>query len=94
MAANAHAAPERAHQDLIDRDYVIGLEATITRLTRELAQERAEHARAVAEFAVEREQLQTRVAEIVADREAIWGSTTWRAGRLVTTPVRIAKRGK
>ncbi|MCL1869575.1 MAG: class I SAM-dependent methyltransferase [Promicromonosporaceae bacterium] len=85
---HAQAAREiaaRHHAELVQRDHIIGLEASVARAQRELEAERAA-------FEAETERLSGLVTELADDRADLRGSTTWRAGRLVMAPVRLLKR--
>ncbi|MFT4287268.1 class I SAM-dependent methyltransferase [Nocardioides sp.] len=69
------------HAELVSRDSVVGLEATIVRLEAELAAQRA-RART----------LRRRLREALAETKSLRQSHTWRVGRVVTSPLGKLKR--
>ncbi|WP_125774514.1 class I SAM-dependent methyltransferase [Antribacter gilvus] len=82
-AHRAHAAAEEAHRALVSRDNIIGLESQIARLEKDLEKARSEANEVHAQLALAAE-----------DRQAVYRSATWRAGRLVLTPLNVVKRNR
>jgi len=79
--------PATLHEALIQRDHVIGLEAEVARAKWDLEDYKA---RAKQEY----QDLADKYNLAVRDLEALRASTTVRAGRLVTAPMRVLKRAK
>lgn len=82
------------HRLLTTRDHVIGLEAQVknAEARADTAEARAAEARARlkrAEQTLARER-----KELAREREEMVRSRTWRAGRLVTAPIRVLRRGR
>lgn len=75
------AALLATHAELVARDNVIGLEATIASLEARLAKARATN-----------ESLRQKVRRARAEIDALRGSSTWRVGRFVTRPLGKLKR--
>ncbi|MCL1900433.1 MAG: hypothetical protein FWG11_08005 [Promicromonosporaceae bacterium] len=81
---------DELHALLVERDYVLGLEATIDRIGRDKFDE--------AELRAEITDLRAHLAEVaahleaaVAERDALRASATWRAGRLVLAPLSMIR---
>ncbi|AEG45126.1 bifunctional 2-polyprenyl-6-hydroxyphenol methylase/3-demethylubiquinol 3-O-methyltransferase UbiG [Isoptericola variabilis] len=81
----ARALAEEKHQTLVLRDYVLGLEAQVARAAKELE-------RVTSESEADRTRLERLVDDLVKERDAMRKSVTWKVGRLLMTPVRLAKR--
>lgn len=77
----AREEQEATHRAMTVRDHVVGLEATAARAERdvEALQGQVEH-------------LHRELAAAAEDRERIRRSTTWKAGRIATVPLRLARR--
>lgn len=69
------------HQELTAVDNVIGLEATNSRLLKDLRRARTRN-----------RDLEKRVAELEAEIAAIRTSSTWKAGRVLTRPLGKLRR--
>lgn len=69
------------HRGLVQRDFIVGLEAQLARTSREAEKARTELAEAKAT-----------IADLVHERWRLRSSRTWKLGRLVTAPLGVVKR--
>lgn len=81
-------AAEITHRQLTVRDHIIGLEAEQARAESDVERLRAEVERLEGEIS----RLHGELGRADQDRTRIKSSTTWKIGRLATSPVRAAKR--
>ncbi|GAA3212707.1 class I SAM-dependent methyltransferase [Oerskovia jenensis] len=77
----AAEAAEVEHHALRIRDHVIGLEAQVGRAEAEIKKLQEKN-----------EGLYRELVDVIEDRQQIRSSSTWRAGRALTAPIRLVKR--